>query len=84
MMSPHGTEYPHGTQDNPHIYHDTPHGTEHPHGTAHTLYRVGIEDSFIGSVWSQWRNVSGTFREAGVLVLDVSVRELQPRIKQKL
>ena len=27
---PHGTEHPHGTQDNPHGTHDIPHGTEHP------------------------------------------------------
>ena len=33
MISPHGTEHPHGTQDNPHGTHDIPHGTEHPHGT---------------------------------------------------
>ena len=30
---PHSTEHPHGTQDIPHIYHDISHGTEHPHGT---------------------------------------------------
>ena len=44
---PHGTEHPHGTQDNLHGTHDiptvlkisptfimvSPHGTEHPHGT---------------------------------------------------
>ena len=30
MISPHGTEHPHGTQNIPHIYHDIPHGTEHP------------------------------------------------------
>ena len=55
MISPHGTEHPHGTQDIPHGTQDIPHGTqdiphgtehphstEHPHGTAHTLYRVLI------------------------------------------
>ena len=48
MISPHGTEHLHGTQDIPHGTHDTPHGTEHPpwywapptvlstpHGTEH-------------------------------------------------
>ena len=30
MISPHGTEHPHGTQDIPHGTHDIPHGTEHP------------------------------------------------------
>ena len=30
---PHGTEYPHGTQDIAHNYHDIPHCTEHPHST---------------------------------------------------
>ena len=53
MISPHGTEHPHGTQDIPHGTHDVPHGTHDiptvlntptvlstPHGTAHTLYRV--------------------------------------------
>ena len=44
------------------------------------------EDSFIDFVQ---RNVSGTFREVGVLLLDVSVKMeiidfLLPRIKQKL
>ena len=34
VISPHGTEHPHGTQDIPHGTHDI------PHGTAHTLYRV--------------------------------------------
>ena len=29
----HGTEHPHGTQDNPHGSHDIPQVTEHPHGT---------------------------------------------------
>ena len=33
MISPHGTEHPHSTQDNPYGTHETPHGTEHPHGT---------------------------------------------------
>ena len=31
--NPHGTEHPHGTQDNPHGTHDIPHSTEHPHST---------------------------------------------------
>ena len=44
------------------------------------------EDSLIDFVWS---NVPGTFREVGVLLLDVSVKIeiidfLQPRIKEKL
>ena len=51
MITPHGTEHPHGTQDIPHIYHDIPHGTQDiphgthdiPHGTAHTLYMVKYE-----------------------------------------
>ena len=30
MVSPHGTEHPHGTHDIPHVHHGTPHGTEHP------------------------------------------------------
>ena len=42
------------------------------------------EDSFIDFVW---RNVSGTFRGVGILLLDVSVKMeiidlLLPRIKQ--
>ena len=32
MVSPHGTEHPHGTHDIPHVHHDIPHGTEHPPG----------------------------------------------------
>ena len=42
MISPHGTEHPHSTQDiptvlmiSPHGTHDIPHGTEHPHGTEY-------------------------------------------------
>ena len=50
---PHGTEHPHGTeQDIPHMHHESPtvlkpsyrtehpHGSEHLHGTERTLYRV--------------------------------------------
>ena len=37
MISPHGTEHSHGTQDIPHGTHDISHGTEHPHGTAHII-----------------------------------------------
>ena len=33
MISPHGTEHPHGTQDIPTFIMISPHGTEHPHGT---------------------------------------------------
>ena len=41
LVSPHGTEHSHGTQDIPHSTHDIPHmHHDIPHGTEHTLYRV--------------------------------------------
>ena len=35
MISPHGTEHPHGTQDIPHGTHDIPTVLNTPHGTEH-------------------------------------------------
>ena len=34
MVSPSGTEYPHGSHGIPHVHHDILHGTEYPHGTG--------------------------------------------------
>ena len=33
MVSPSGTDYPHGSHGIPHVHHDILHGTEYPHGT---------------------------------------------------
>ena len=53
---------------------------------VHLLFHKLPEDSFIDFVS---RNIPGTFRGMGILLLDVSVKMeiidlLQPRIKQKL
>ena len=64
-----------------------PHQGDKVHNTRHVeelTLRAIREDSFVDFVW---RNVSGTFREVGVLLLDISVEMefidfLQPRIKQ--
>ena len=40
MISPHGTEHPHGTQDIPHGTHDIPPRYWTPPTVLHTLYRV--------------------------------------------
>ena len=54
--------------------------------TVHLLFHKLREDSFIDFVS---RNIPGTFRGMGILLLDVSVEMeiidfVQPRIKQKL